>query len=117
MATLQDVRNFVRAQGDLTTDELERKVASEFNMSRDEAAQMMRGLQTEDPALDTPQPSLLGAAVVGAGLNQTQPGGTQNAAGIGALLVTESGAVRNSDLDVNRDPALDPEETRDRSSD
>ena len=90
MATLQDVRAFVKKQDSLSSDELEARVAKEFEMSRDEAAQLMRGLVSEDPSLEVGTPSLLGASLVAAGLNGTmQVGGTQNAAGVGALLVSE----------------------------
>jgi hypothetical protein len=105
MATLQDVRAFVRRQDNLTPEELERKVAKEFDLSRDEAAQMMRGLESEDPATGATQPTVLNTAVVAAGLGTTQPGGTQNAAGVGALLVTEAETVRDADRDVNNDAA------------
>jgi hypothetical protein len=105
MATLQDVRTFVKRQGDLSLEELERKVASEFGMSRDEAAQMMRGLQTEDPTIEPAQPSLLQASVVAGGLAGTAAAGnTQNAPGIAALMVNEGDIVKNNSLETeNRD--------------
>jgi hypothetical protein len=91
MATLQDVRRFVRQQDNLTPEELEEKIASRFDMSRDEAAQMLRGLSTEDPSLEPDQPGLLNSTLVAAGLaGTTNPGGTQNAPGAAALLITEA---------------------------
>jgi hypothetical protein len=90
MANLQDVRQFVRKQDNLTTEELEAKVAHEFDMTRDEAAQMLRGLSSEDPMFEPASPSLLNTTAVAVGLTGTSPGGTQNAAGAAALLVTEA---------------------------
>ena len=97
MATLQDVRAFVKSQGNLSLEELERKVASEFHMSRDEAAQMMRGLQTEDSSIEPAQPTLLQASVVAGGLaGSAALGNTQNAPGLAALMVNEGDAMKDA---------------------
>jgi hypothetical protein len=91
MATLEDVRRFVRQQDNLTPEELEQRLASRFDMSRDEAARMLRGLSDEDPSLEPNQPGLLTGTLVAAGLaGTTSPGGTQNAPGAAALLITEA---------------------------
>jgi hypothetical protein len=106
MSTLQDVRAFVKRQGDLSSEQLEAKVAREFEMSRDEAAQLMRGLSSEDPSLETGGGSLVDATVVAAGLSGAlQVGGTQNAAGVGALLVNEGDAMKEADLDNEITPS------------
>ncbi len=89
MATLQDVRAFVKQQGDLTSEELEAKLASEFKMSRDEAGQMLRGLSSEDPSLETVQPTIVDAAVVAAGLSGSSLAGTTHSAAGTAALMTE----------------------------
>jgi hypothetical protein len=105
MATLQDVRAYVKRQGDLSLEEMQRKVASEFKMSRDEAAQMMRGLQTEDPSIDPAQPTLLQASVVAGGLaGTTAMSNSENAPGMAALMATEGDAVKDVTLeeDANR---------------
>jgi hypothetical protein len=102
MATLQDVRAFVKRQGNLSLEELERKVAAEFSMSRDEAAQMMRGLQTEDPSLEPAQPTLLQASVVAGGLaGTTAMGNSENAPGVAALMVNEGDVVKDASLEEN----------------
>lgn len=103
MSTLQDVRAFVKQQGDLSAEQLEAKVAKEFEMSRDEAAQVMRGLSSEDPSLEPAAPSILGASVVAAGLSTMQVGGTQNAAGVGALLVGAGDETRDANLETDND--------------
>jgi hypothetical protein len=103
MATLQDVRAFVKRQGDLSLEELERKVAAEFKMSRDEAAQMMRGLQTEDPSLEPAQPTLLQASVVAGGLaGTTAMGNSENAPGVAALMVNEGDVVKDVTLEEDK---------------
>ena len=104
MSTLQDVRAFVKQQGDLSAEQLEAKVAKEFEMSREEAVQALRGLSSEDPSLEVGTPSLLGATVVAAGLAGTmQVGGTQNAAGVGALLVGEGDAKRDASVETENE--------------
>ena len=106
MSTLKDVRAFVKQQGDLSGDQLESKVAKEFEMSRDEAAQVMRSLSSEDPSLETGRPSLVDASLIAAGLNGTmQVGGTQNAAGVGALLVGEGEAAKEAALENENTPS------------
>ena len=100
MSTLQDVRAFVKQQGDLNSEQLEARVAKEFEMTRDEAAQVMRGLSSEDPSLETSGGSLLQTTAVAAGLAGTmQVGGTQNAAGVGALLANEGDAMKEAASD------------------
>lgn len=102
MSTLQDVRAFVTQQGNLSAEQLEAKVAKEFEMSRDEAAQVMRGLSSEDPSLKTGGSALFETTAVAAGLAGTmQVGGTQNAAGVGALLANEGDAMKEADIDNN----------------
>jgi len=106
MSTLKDVKAFARQQGNLSNEQLEARIAKEFEMSRDEAAQVMRGLTSEDPSLGASNPSLYETTVVAAGLSGTmQVGGTQNAAGIGALLVSEGDPVREKDLENDNVPS------------
>ncbi len=106
MSTLRDVKDFARQHGNLSSDELEAKIAKEFEMSRDEAAQVMRGLSSEDPSLEAGSGSLYGATVVAAGLSGTmQVGGTQNAAGVGALLVNEGDVSKEKDLENDSTPS------------
>ena len=107
MSTLQDIKAFVQRQDASSQDELEARVAKEFEMSRDEAAQVMRNLESEDPSLDTRSPSLLEVrGAVAAGLAGTmQVGGTQNALGVGALLVGEDSAAQRTDLDNENIPS------------
>ena len=106
MSTLQDVRAFVKQQGDLSADQLEARVAKEFAMTRDEAAQVMRGLSSEDPSLEVRAPSVVDASVVAAGLSGTmQVGGTQNAAGVGALLVSEGDVAKEAALENENIPS------------
>ena len=97
MSTLQDVKAFARQQGNISNEQLEAKIAKEFEMSRDEAAQVMRGLSSEDPSLEASSPSLFETTAVAAGLSGTmQVGGTQNAAGVGALLANEGDAMNEA---------------------
>lgn len=106
MSTLKDVKAFARQQGNLSNEQLEARIAKEFEMSRDEAAQVMRGLTSEDPSLEASSPSLYETTVVAAGLSGTmQVGGTQNAAGVGALLVGEGDPVREKDLENDNVPS------------
>ena len=106
MSTLKDVKAFARQQGNLSNEQLEARIAKEFEMSRDEAAQVMRGLTSEDPSLEASNPSLYETTIVAAGLSGTmQVGGTQNAAGIGALLVGEGDPVREKDLENDNVPS------------
>ena len=106
MSTLQDVKAFARQQGNLNSEQLEAKIAKEFQMSRDEAAQVMRGLSSEDPSLEVGSPSLFATTAVAAGLSGTmQVGGTQNAAGVGALLVTEGDVSKEKDLENDNIPS------------
>ena len=75
-------------------------------MSRDEAAQVMRGLSSEDPSLEASSPSLFETTAVAAGLSGTmQVGGTQNAAGVGALLVSESDVAKEKDFENDNIPS------------
>lgn len=106
MSTLKDVKAFARQQGNLSNEQLEARIAKEFEMSRDEAAQVMRGLTSEDPSLEASNPSLYETTIVAAGLSGTmQVGGTQNAAGVGALLVGEGDPVREKDLENDNVPS------------
>lgn len=106
MSTLKDVQAFARQHGNLSSDELEAKIAKEFEMSRDEAAQVMRGLNSEDPSLEAGSPSLFATTAVAAGLAGTmQVGGTQNAAGVGALLMTEGDVAKETDLENDNIPS------------
>ena len=106
MSTLKDVKAFARQQGNLNNEQLEARIAKEFEMSRDEAAQVMRGLTSEDPSLEASSPSLYETTIVAAGLSGTmQVGGTQNAAGVGALLVGEGDPVREKDLENDNVPS------------
>lgn len=106
MSTLKDVKAFARQQGNLSNEQLEARIAKEFEMSRDEAAQVMRGLTSEDPSLEASNPSLYETTIVAAGLSGTmQVGGTQNAAGVGTLLVGEGDPVREKDLENDNVPS------------
>ena len=106
MSTLKDVRAFVKQQGDLSAEQLEAKVAKEFEMTRDEAAQVMRGLSSEDPSLEPAGASVLGASVIAAGLTGAmQVGGTQNAAGVGALLISEGDVTKEAALENETVPS------------
>lgn len=106
MSTLKDVKAFARQQGDISSEQLEAKIAKEFEMSRDEAAQVMRGLSSEDPSLEAGSPSLFATTAVAAGLSGTmQVGGTQNAAGVGALLVTEGDVAKEKDFENDNIPS------------
>ena len=106
MSTLKDVKAFARQQGNLSGEQLEVRIAKEFEMSRDEAAQVMRGLSSEDSSLEVSGGSLQVATAVAAGLSGTmQVGGTQNAAGIGALLVNEGDAMKEADLENDNVPS------------
>ncbi len=106
MSTLKDVKAFAQQQGNLSSDELEAKIAKEFEMSRDEAVQVMRGLSSEDPSLEIGSPSLVATTAVAAGLAGTmQVGGTQNAAGVGALLTNEGDARKEADLENDNIPS------------
>lgn len=106
MSTLQDIKVFARQQENVSSEELEARIAKEFEMSRDEAAQVMRGLSSEDPSLEVSGGSLYGATIVAAGLSGTmQVGGTQNAAGVGALLVNEGDARKEANLENDNIPS------------
>ena len=47
MASLEDVKRFVRANADLPRDQMEARVAREFDLTAQEAGEVMRNIQDE----------------------------------------------------------------------
>ncbi len=86
MATLQDVKAFVKMQDNLDTQELEAKVAAEFSMSHEEAKQMLRGISSEETDSSAPTSAFLPAAVIAAGLAGASVGGMSQNAGLVAAI-------------------------------
>ena len=92
MATLKDVKAFVKMQDNLDTQALEAKVAAEFSMSHDEAQQMLRGISSEDHDSSTTVPTFLPSAVVALGAGV---GGVSQNVGLAAVLNNEITAEPN----------------------
>ncbi len=84
MATLQDVKAFVKTLNNLDSQELESKVAAEFSMSHDEAKQMLRGIESEETDSSMVTPTFLPSAVVAVGL--AGAGAMSQSAGLMAVM-------------------------------